>query len=98
MAIEYGAVDDPEVTGVLELHGTARGDVSVHQGGVFTLYGTVTGDVIVQPGGIAIIRGTVNMGLVNYGGKVEIYGKVATVDEEGGGTTFVSPSAVVGSR
>jgi cytoskeletal protein CcmA (bactofilin family) len=81
----------------LLLHGMIAGDTTVATGVTLNLTGMVTGDLHVESGARALLYGTVSGSVVNRG-SVELEGEVGDLTDLEGGTSRVSPDAVIRSQ
>jgi len=98
MHVMEGRIVDSVLTlsGDTVLSGQATGSVIVPGPFTLKLNGSVMGDLTVQENGSAIVHGLIAGTLVNCGGTVAVFGTVGSLRTEGG-TTTVSPSAVITS-
>jgi cytoskeletal protein CcmA (bactofilin family) len=64
----------------LAVYGHITQGATLREGGKLILHGTIAGDLTVEPGARAIIHGTVAGRIYNKGGRVEIFGMAAAVE------------------
>lgn len=96
MTIERGKIGETVLSSELTLNGMCESTMQVKDGGMLYLNGTVVGLLTVHPGGTALIRGTAAGGVINAGGKVEIWGLVNGGLVREHGETVVRPGRLVG--
>lgn len=96
MYIENKMIEgDIDVSSPLTLHGMAKGNVTVVNGGILHLHGMCLKNLYVKSGGAAIVYGMVNGDVANDGGVLEVHGTVQGAVNTIQGQTTISPKAIV---
>lgn len=97
MKVVHGTIEGPfSAEEDIVIHGMITAGATLREGVKLILHGMITGNLVIEPQARAVIHGTVNGAILNYGGRVELFGTAdAVADRSPDAVTVVNPTALV---